>query len=290
MTVAEATTHTLTNRGATLAYDVRPNGDGTKTPLFLIGAPMAAPGFTTLSGHFTDRTIITYDPRGSERSVVDDPAGRIDPDIHADDLHAVIEALGVGPVDVFATSGGAVNGLALVAKYPGDVRTLVAHEPPLASLLPDREQALAACRAINETYMRSGGNAGMAHFIAVVSHQGEFTADVVAQPAPDPAMFGMPTDDDGDRSDVMLAQTILTIPGYEPDFDALRASATRIVPAAGEDEPGTMASRGAKAVAERLGTDVAVFPGGHGGFLGGEYGQTGKPDEFAQKLHDALGS
>jgi pimeloyl-ACP methyl ester carboxylesterase len=281
-------TNTIAAPGASLVYDVRLNEESTKTPLFLIGAPMAAPGFGTLLGHFPDRTTVTYDPRGSERSVLDDAAGEINPDVHAEDLHAVITALNVGPVDMFASSGGAVNALALVAKYPHDVRTVVAHEPPLASLLPDREHALAACRAIKATYMRAGANAAMAHFIAVVSHQGEFTAEVAAQPAPDPATFGMPTDDDGDRSDVMLAQTILTIPGYEPDFEALRAAPTRIILAAGEDEPGTMANRGAHAVAERLGTTVVDFPGGHGGFIGGEYGQMGKPDEFGPKLRDVL--
>jgi pimeloyl-ACP methyl ester carboxylesterase len=287
MTVkTEPTTRTIDVPGATIAYDVRP-GTGSEIPLFLIGSPMAAPGFGTLAGSFPDRTLITYDPRGSERSTLADADGPITPEIHADDLHRVIQEVG-GPVDLFASSGGAVNALALVAAYPADVRTLVAHEPPLASLVPDREHALAACRAIYDTYMRSGANAGMAHFIAVVSHRGEFTAEVVAAPPPDPAMFGMPTEDDGDRSDAMLAKTILTIPSFEPAFDALRAAPTRIVMAAGEESAGEMANRGAYAVAERLGTDVVVFPSDHGGFLGGEYGQTGDPEAFAAKLREVL--
>ncbi len=37
----------------------------------------------------------------------------------------------------------------------------------------------------------------MAAFIAMTSWRGEFTDDYFAQPAPDPARFGMPTDDDG---------------------------------------------------------------------------------------------
>lgn len=281
-------TRTLAAPGATLTYDVRRNETSTEPPLFLIGAPMGAGGFPTLASHFTDRTVVTYDPRGTERSTIDDPASEIDPDIHAADVHAVIKALNVGPVDMFASSGGAVTALALVAKHPDDVLTAVVHEPPLASLLPDREHALATTHAIHETYQQKGGNWAMAHFIAVVSHQGEFTAEVVAQPAPDPSAFGMPTEDDGDRSDAMLAKTILTIPSYEPDFEALRAASTRIIPAAGEDEPGTMAARGARAVAERLDVAVTVFPGGHGGFIGGEYGQMGKPDAFAAKLREVL--
>lgn len=137
--------------------------------------------------------------------------------------------MGGGPVDLFASSGGAVNALALVAKYPEDVRTLVAHEPPLASVLPDREHVLAAARAIQETYLRKGWGAGMAHFIAVTSHEGPFTAETAGQPAPDPATFGLPTEDDGSRTDPMLGQNMITTTHYEPDFDALRAASSRII-------------------------------------------------------------
>jgi pimeloyl-ACP methyl ester carboxylesterase len=287
MTMTQAATRTLEVPGATLTYDVRDGADHAPA-LFLIGSPMGAAGFGTLAGHFTDRTVMTYDPRGSERSVKSDPMSTVTPDEHADDLHRLIQELGAGPVDLFASSGGAVNALALVARHPEDVRTLVAHEPPLASLLPDRENALATTRAIRETYERSGWGAGMAHFIAVVSHKGEFPDGFAAQPAPDPAMFGMPTDDDGNRTDPMLGSNMVTCTHYEPDFDALRAASTRIVVAAGAESDGEMAQRGAFAVAERLGTEPVTFPSGHGGFLGGEYGQMGEPDAFATTLRRVL--
>jgi hypothetical protein len=164
----------------------------------------------------------------------------------------------------------------------------VAHEPPLASVLPDRENAQAAALAVHETYQRSGFGAGMAHFIAVVSHQGEFPDDFAQQPGPDPAMFGMPTEDDGSRTDPLMGQNIVTGTHYEADFDALRAASTRIVIAAGVESEGILPSRAAFAVAERLGTDPVIFPSGHGGFMGGEYGQTGDPDAFAAKLREVL--
>jgi pimeloyl-ACP methyl ester carboxylesterase len=287
-TLTEATTRTLDVPGATLTYDVRPNASSTQPPLFLIGSPMGAEGFGSLSQHFPDRTIITYDVRGADRSTKPDMTSQSTPDEHADDLHRIIKEVG-GPVDLFASSGGAVNALALVAKHPEDVRTLVAHEPPLATVLPDRENALAAARAVHETYMRSGFGAGMAHFIAVVSHQGEFPDDIAQQPAPDPAMFGMPTEDDGNRTDPLMGQTIIGTTHYEPDFDALRAAPTRIVMAAGVESEGIMSSRGAYAVAERLGTEPVIFPSGHGGFMGGEYGQPpGEPEAFAAKLREVL--
>ena len=289
-TTTQPTTHTLEVPGATLTYDVRRNDESTEPALLMIGSPMGAAGFGTLSGHFADRTVVTYDPRGVERSEKADPGSPTTPDDHADDLHRIIQALDVGPVDLFASSGGAVNALALVAKYPEQVRTLVAHEPPLASILPDREAALAASRAVSETYQRSGFGAGMAHFIAVVSHKGPFTAEVASQPAPDPAMFGMPTEDDGSRNDALLGQNMITCTHYEPNFEALRSASTRIVIAAGAASEGVMASRGAHAVAERLGTKPVIFPSDHGGFLGGEYGQTGDPDAFARKLREVLNS
>ena len=283
----EPTTRTLEVPGATLTYDVRP-GPTDAPPLFLIGGPMGAGGFPTLASYFTDRTVITYDPRGTERSQKNDPMEPSPPDVHADDVHRIISELGVGPVDIFGSSGGAVFGLALVAKHPEDVRTLVAHEPPIATFLPDAQNAKAAARAVHETYQRSGWGAGMAHFIQVVSHRGEFPDGFAEKPAPDPATFGMPAEDDGSRTDPMLGSHIVLASHYEPDFDAVRKSATRIVMAAGADSEGEMANRGAYAVAEKLGTEVVVFPSDHGGFLGGEYGQTGKPDEFAAKLRDVL--
>ncbi len=170
-TMTEPTTHTLEVPGAVLTYDIRP-GSSTAPTLMLIGSPMGAGGFATLAGHFPDRTVVTYDPRGVERSHKTDPASPSTPEQHADDVHRIISELEAGPVDLFASSGGAVNALALVARHPEQVRTLVAHEPPLAALLPDREGAFAANRAVHETYLRSGFGPGMARFIVLVGHTG----------------------------------------------------------------------------------------------------------------------
>jgi pimeloyl-ACP methyl ester carboxylesterase len=285
--MTETTTRTLQAPGATITYDVRPSQATNDLPLMLIGSPMGASGFSTLAGFFADRTIVTYDPRGAERSTKDDPSTESNPAQHADDLHRIIQEVG-GPVDLFASSGGAVNALALVAAHPEDVRILVAHEPPLAAVLPDAANASAAVRAVGETYQQGGFGAGMAHFIATTGHKGEFPDGFADQPAPDPAQFGMPTEDDGARNDVMLYQNIISTTHYQPDFDALRAAPTRIIPAAGEESQGEMANRGAYAVAKELGTEPVVFPSHHGGFLGGEYGWGGQPEAFAAKLREVL--
>ena len=163
------TTHTLERADADLAYDVNgplPTADG-RPLLFMIGQPMAASGFTTLASHFPDRTVVTYDPRGLGRSTRKD--GRVDnaPMVQADDVHAIIEALGVGPVEMFGSSGGAVTALALVSAYPNDVTTLVAHEPPLIPMLPDAEAAERARAGVRDAYEAKGSGAGMAAFIAM---------------------------------------------------------------------------------------------------------------------------
>ena len=287
---AMPTTHTLRTTGVDTTYDIDgplPTADG-RPPLFMIGHPMDATGFRTLASYFPDRTVITYDPRGLGRSERND--GRVDfvPTVLADDLHAVIEALGAGPVELLASSGGAVTALALVTAYPDDVTILVAHEPPIVPVLPDAEAADRAFNAVLETYESRGWGAGMAGFIAMTSWRGEFTDDYFAQPAPDPAMFGMPTEDDGSRDDPLLSGRGSAISTYLPDVDALTAAPTRIVIAVGEESLGTMTGRTAVATAELLSQEAVVFPSHHGGFMGGEFGYAGQPEAFAERLHEVL--
>ncbi len=285
----EPTTHTLAVPGATLAYDVRRGGGTTGPPLLMIGYPMGAAGFETLAGHFTDRTVVTYDPRGIERSTAAGPWSPASFEQNVDDLHRLVRELDEGPVEVFASSGGAINALALVASHPDDLRMLVAHEPPVLDVLPDREAAVAAATAVHRDHVRNGFGAGMARFIALVSHAGPFPADWPDQPAPDPAMFGLPAEDDGSRDDPLLSQDDTGVQFQRLDLDAIRAAPTRVVVAAGRESEGQLTQRAAVEVAERLGTEAAVFPSGHGGFLGGEYGQTGEPDAFAATLREVLG-
>ena len=291
--MTEPKTGTLSAPGAVLHYDIRSAGPGPEPVLLIIGSPMCADGFVTLAGHFADRTVVTYDPRGAGRSPRTDGAIQTSPDEHADDLHRLICALQTGapearPVDIFASSGGAVNALALVARHPEQVRTLVAHEPPAFAELPDREAALAACADIHETYLRSGFGPAMAKFIAVISLPGLIPDDYGDRPAPDPAAFGLPAEDDGTRNDPLLGLNMPSCPAYEHDFDALRAVPTRIVVGVGEESGQQAAGRAATAVAARLSTAPVTFPGDHGGFLGGEYGGMGKPDAFAATLRTVL--
>ncbi|MBV7243044.1 alpha/beta fold hydrolase [Streptomyces sp. MW-W600-10] len=283
-------TFTLTTAGADLVYDVRgplPTADG-RPPLFLIGHPMDASGFAALAARFPDRTVVTYDSRGLGRSTRED--GRVDwtPGILADDVHAVVAALGPGPVEMFASSGGAVAALALVARHPDDVTTLVAHEPPLITITPDGPAAVRARAGVRDAYEKRGWGAGMAAFVAMTSWEGEFTDAYFAQPAPDPAAFGMPAEDDGSRDDPLLSDRSWAVSDHRPDADAIAAAPTRVVIAVGEESRAVQTGRTSDAAAGLLGQRVTVFPSHHGGFLDGEFGYPGKPDEFAARLREVL--
>ena len=287
--MSEPKTDTLAVPGAVLHYDVRAADVSTHPVLLIIGSPMGAAGFVTLAGHFTDRPVVTYDPRGSGRSPRTDGALETTPDEHADDLHRLISALdSTGPVDIFATSGGAVNALALVTKHPEQVRTLVAHEPPAFKNLPDSEYVLAGCVDIHETYLRSGFGPAMAKFITIIMVPGPLTAEYATRPDPDPAAFGLPAEDDGSRTDPLVGQNMISCTHYQHDFGALRAVPTRIVIGVGEESEQMLPGRAGVAVAGRLGIAPVTFAGGHDGFLGGEYGGMGKPDAFAATLRAVL--
>jgi pimeloyl-ACP methyl ester carboxylesterase len=234
--------------------------------------------------------VVTYDPRGLGRSVRKDD--RVDnvPEIQARDVHAVIAELAAGPVEMFASSGGAVTALALVAAYPGDVTTLIAHEPPMIPVLPDAAAAQRARDGFRDVYLAKGRSAGMAAFIAMTSWRGEFTDNYFAQQASDPAAFGMPTEDGGSRDDPLLSDRSWAISSYWPDIAALAAAPTQVVIAVGEESHDTFTGRAAVATAELLGQQATVFPSHHGGFLGGDFGYAGQPEAFAGKLRDVLGT
>ncbi|WP_120494952.1 alpha/beta fold hydrolase [Microbacterium phyllosphaerae] len=284
------TQHTLELPDVDLVYDVHgplPTADG-RPPLMMIGQPMDASGFQAQVTLFDDRTVVTYDPRGLERSTRKDGGVTNEPETQAEDVHAIIEALGAGPVDMLASSGGAVSALALVAAHPHDVATLVAHEPPIDSVLPDAEAVHRARVAYTQAYQDKGWGAGMAAFIAMTSWEGEVTEEFLSQPAPDPAAFGMPTDDDGKRDDPLLSELSWAVPLYVPDIEALKAAPTRIVVAVGEESLKVYTGRTAIALADQLGQQATVFPSHHGGFMGGEFGYAGQPEAFAAKLREVL--
>ncbi|HEY5222018.1 MAG TPA: alpha/beta hydrolase [Microbacteriaceae bacterium] len=288
MTEMTITTHIVGEGDEAITYDI--HGDLTQSTderpaLFLFGAPMDATGFQLLADHFADRPVVTYDPRGAGRNPVG--SADISTEQHVDDLHRVIRALGVGLVDAFGSSGGAVHLLALAAAHPDDVRMVVAHEPPSAPELPDADTILAVVADMKRTYAEQGDGAAMAKFIGFVMFEGPVPVDYLDQPAPDPAMFGMSADDDGVRTNPLLRNMPATI-AYRPDIGALRSLGDRLVLAAGVESGQTMAARGARAIAAAVGIPMTEFPSNHGGFTV-QPGFPSDPDGFAVRLREVLG-
>ena len=262
--------HHLDVPGGRIYYEVRGSG-----PLLLvIGQPMTSGPFAPLAELLAvDHTVVTYDPHGVGQSTVEDPSLDVTPEIEADDLALVIDAVGGGPADVFASSGGAVAGLALVARHPDKVGTLIAHEPPVCDLLPDAEHVRAAVDDVEDAYRAHGPGAGFGRFVSLVMHQGPVTEDGVppaawpppgaAQPENPPERTAKEQADD----ELFLLRMLKPFTRYAPDVDVLRSGTPRVVVAVGETSHGEIACRSAEALAQRLGSTPVPFPGSHGGFM-----------------------
>ncbi|HWJ52274.1 MAG TPA: alpha/beta hydrolase [Propionibacteriaceae bacterium] len=290
MMTAEPTTDRLAVPGGKLYYEVRGSG-----PLLLvIGQPMTSGPFAPLADLLaTDHTVVTYDPHGLGQSTVDDRSLTVTAEAEADDLAAIIDALGVGPADVFGNSGGAVAGLALATQHPDKVRTLIAHEPPLPELLPDAPHILAAVEDIEDAFHAGGAGAAFGKFVSLVMHDGPVTEAGVPQatwPRGDhqegqdaDAAQGPPAQSEKQQADdeLFFLHMLKPILGYEPDVEALRSGRPRVVIAIGEMSRGEVAGRSTTALAEQLGTPAITFPGHHGGFMD-------DPAGFASTIRDVL--
>lgn len=264
--------------GATLYVEVRGSGP---VLLCITGGPTDAGMFDDLAERLADRyTVVTYDQRGHSRSALAGEPEDIPVALHADDAAAVLGAVGDAPAYVYGSSGGATIGLDLVARHPSLVRTAVAHEPPIMELLPDAPEWRAKFADISETYRSEGVFPAMAKFGAMVEEGGPRYSEEMQQTPPTPEAEEMMGRMAG-NFDLFLAHEIRQIGAYVPDVDALRHVSTRVVSAAGDTSGDQGARRAAIALAERLGIEVTSLPGGHGGW-------GSDPQEFAERLHEAL--
>jgi pimeloyl-ACP methyl ester carboxylesterase len=288
-------THFLDVPGGKLYYEVRGSGP----LLFVVGQPMTSAPFGALANLLADdHTVVTYDPRGLGQSSLEDPSLDVTPELEADDLAHVIDAVGGGPADVLGSSGGAVAGLALAVRSPDRVRVLVAHEPPVTELLPDVEHVRAVVDDIERAYRDGGNGPAWAKFVSLVMHAGPVTADGVppvewpppgaeptgAQDSPEPDA-GQPPQERSQKQaaddELFFLRMLKPFTRYQPDVEALRSGRPRVVVAVGAASRGEVAARSATALAERLGTATTSFPGDHGGFLS-------DPEAFAARLRQIL--
>jgi len=268
------TARTLAVPGARLHHELR--GDG---PLLaLVGSPMDARAFEALADLLAaDHTVLTTDPRGINRSPLDDPEQDSTPELRADDLARLIEHVGGGPAAVLGSSGGAVTALALAQTRPDLVHTVVAHEPPLEELLEDRDRRRAATEHMIATFVSHGPAAAWAEFLA------EAAIDLPEGEGP-----GGPIPDEAERDPQEVADErrfflheLRGTTRWQPDLAALRGGPTRVVVGIGEESRGQLCDLTSTALAVELASEPATFPGDHVGFLV-------DPAAFADRLRAVL--
>jgi pimeloyl-ACP methyl ester carboxylesterase len=277
--------HFLDVADGKLYYEVRGSG-----PLLLvIGQPMTSGPFAAVADLLAeDHTVVTYDPHGLGQSVTDEPSDLVTPEVEANDLAQIIDAVGGGPADVFGSSGGAVAGLALAANHPDKVGTLIAHEPPVGELLPDAAQARKAVDEIEEAYRAHGSGAAWGKFISLVMHNGPIPDDgpppaTWPPPGMEPPEDAAPPEPSAKQQaddETFFLRMLKPFTRYQPPIEALR-SGPRVVVGVGATSGAEMARRSADALAERLGQTATPFPGEHGGFMS-------DPPAFATAIREVL--
>jgi pimeloyl-ACP methyl ester carboxylesterase len=266
-------TQSLTVPGARLYYEVSGSG-----PVLLLipGGAADATIFAPIAGPLAERyTVVRYDPRGISRSPLEDPAVDVPVERHADDAGALLAAVGTESAFVLGSSGGGTIGLALAARHPDRVQTLVAHEPPVVTLLPEGSPRRGGSREIYDTYKKEGPEAAMQQFLV-------FTGFGQTRPLGTPsAQMQEAAVRMRQNLEFFLAHYLLPITDYVPDVAALQSGAVRVVIGVGAESAGQLAHDTALALAERLGVPPVTFPGGHAGYV--EH-----PTAFAARLRDVL--
>ncbi|MFJ8692173.1 alpha/beta fold hydrolase [Streptomyces roseolilacinus] len=254
------TSGTLVVPGARLHFEER--GEG---PLLLLvaGGNSDAAVFKRLAAALAaGHRVVTYDPRGNSRSALDGPPAEQRIEEHADDASRLLDHLAgpAGPVDVFGSCSGGLVALELAVRDPDRVRRTVAHEPPALVVLPDARDHLALVDDVCETFRRAGPAPALRTLQALYG----------GTPAPT-----LP--EAHDNTAFFLAHVVRPATRFVPDLAALAAVAERVALAGGRDSRTHVVHRTAVVLAERLGSQMALFPGGHTGYAR-------HPGAFARRL------
>lgn len=249
--------------------------DGTGPYLFLVGAPVGIAGFSKLAEELSDRyTVVLHDPRGIGLSTCGTNLPP-DPVTLASDLASLIKHITNKKVLVFGASGGAVTGLELFRQHEGLIEYLIAHEPPVFSLLPDHDSILAAADSAF-TLASDDPAAGMQAFADLTEI---FHATYQELPRPQPVPLPPFSAEENAKNKYFLTRMAGPTVHYAPDIKLLEGK--RLLIAAGEASIGQPARKASLALSTALGKDIADAPGGHFAF-------STMPKVFAGWIYDLL--
>lgn len=272
------TTGSLRVNGATLHYEARGQG-----PLLLLipgGTGGAASFDGVVDGLAAEYTVATYDPRGMSRSALDDPDAEQRVAEHADDAFRLLQLLSPDkPARVFGASSGAIVALHLLTTRPQHLERVVAHEPPVVEVLPDAAEHRELIARVQATFRTQGLMPAMAVFAAGLKKDGD-TAEPKAEIELPPQAAARARQTMADLP-YFIGRIVPGFMSYVPDIRRLEALSDRLVLACGQDSRGELPYRPAAFLAERLGTELQHFPGGHTGL-------TTHPAEFGELLRTSL--
>jgi pimeloyl-ACP methyl ester carboxylesterase len=259
--------------GAQLSYEVSGSG-----PLLVLipGASGTGESFRPLVAHLIPQyQVVIYDRRGFSQSKLDGPqdgAHRLAVD--ADDVRCLIEHVTDQPAMVFGNSSGALVALEVLGRFPEQVQTVVAHEPPAVKLLPDMATWLTFFDGVYDTYRTHGVSEAMHQFasktLGTADHQ------VLSR-----AMRELANEYTLSNAGYWMEHELRQYPRAELDLEQLSVHAEQIVLAGGRDSNAQMTYQPNTVLAQQLGCDIVDFPGGHLGFLS-------FPAEFARELVNVL--
>ncbi len=220
-----------------------------------------------LADHYT---VVTYDPRGFARSTIEDRDQDGEPDLLADDVRRLIEAVGDGPAHVFGSSGGAVTGLAWRPASPAACEPSWPMSPRSPCSCPVPMRPPLGYRSLR--HLPSKARRGWARFST-------FTGMDLRPPRAEAAP-------ESRRPGCWRRASVSSVTACSRSRCTSPTSPPWRTPRPGWSSPGGP-HRGASspahgcALADRLGTPLIDFPGGHGGFAS-------DPEDFATVLRRTL--
>jgi pimeloyl-ACP methyl ester carboxylesterase len=235
--------------------DLTKRGDG---PLLLLlhGGGGNAGSFDAVLDILADRyTVVTYTQR---------EGGPVE---RADEAAAVLEELGATKAAVFGSSAGGLVALELAARHPGRIGLVIAHEPPVMSLLPDADEVIRQFRELADA-----PDAGL-RFLRFTGILGPVDESVMAAVATQLHIDG---------------PEITAFVNHRLDLAAVKAGGVPVVLVAGKAVTGALPFRSAEAVADALQAPLVVFPGNHFGYA--PMPGVNDPAAFGRTLLDLLRS